>query len=344
MIKQSTLTVHEAVLAKSFLSSYLMEFDSRVANRGLRDAIQFSKGTRLCYSRFLSGTPLRIHPHTNEQMESGIPSCIPRWLFSSHHTVRVGFTILTVSRGFRLDVNIDTEPITRSSLSRPNDISDDDLDYACMVLGIKASYVEWITFHMSAKRGPNGQAIMSAVHDYTLLPSWLKTKIISLAGIGLSQCMTLMDTISAGKHLIIDIWNKSFPRKSKLLRKLSAIKDKEGKTRVIAIFDYWSQSALKPLHDCLMGILRRLPTDCTFNQSSFMKRVPSNGVTYYSFDLSNATDRMPAEFQRRILSRIIGSERSYDWLDIMVKEGFSCPGQTELIKYSVGQPMGAYSS
>jgi hypothetical protein len=33
-----------------------------------------------------------------------------------------------------------------------------------------------------------------------------------------------------------------------IIRKLTGIEDKEGKTRVIAIGDYWSQTALKPLH------------------------------------------------------------------------------------------------
>jgi hypothetical protein len=33
-----------------------------------------------------------------------------------------------------------------------------------------------------------------------------------------------------------------------ILRKISSFPDKEGKTRTIAIFDYFSQTALKPLH------------------------------------------------------------------------------------------------
>lgn len=32
------------------------------------------------------------------------------------------------------------------------------------------------------------------------------------------------------------------------IRKVTGIKDREGKTRVIAILDYWSQTALLPLH------------------------------------------------------------------------------------------------
>jgi hypothetical protein len=33
------------------------------------------------------------------------------------------------------------------------------------------------------------------------------------------------------------------------IRRLSLIKSFEGKTRIIAILDYWSQTVLKPLHN-----------------------------------------------------------------------------------------------
>jgi len=50
------------------------------------------------------------------------------------------------------------------------------------------------------------------------------------------------------------------------LRKLSTVSDIEGKCRVIAIFDYFSQMVLKPIHNSFMDHLREIPTDCTFNQ------------------------------------------------------------------------------
>lgn len=58
-----------------------------------------------------------------------------------------------------------------------------------------------------------------------------------------------------------------------LIRKIVAIPDMEGKSRVIAILDYWSQTALRPLHKFLFGILRRIPQDCTFNQGAFKDSV-----------------------------------------------------------------------
>lgn len=38
-------------------------------------------------------------------------------------------------------------------------------------------------------------------------------------------------------------------QQSKGLRKLTVIPSPEGKSRVIAMLDYWSQSVLKPIHD-----------------------------------------------------------------------------------------------
>lgn len=57
------------------------------------------------------------------------------------------------------------------------------------------------------------------------------------------------------------------------IRKITGIKDREGKTRVIAILDYWSQTALYPLHQWIFGILRKIPQDLTFCQGSFTEKV-----------------------------------------------------------------------
>jgi len=47
------------------------------------------------------------------------------------------------------------------------------------------------------------------------------------------------------------------------LSKISFIAEGGGKTRVIAIGDFYTQNALKGLHNILMKILRRLETDGT---------------------------------------------------------------------------------
>jgi hypothetical protein len=60
---------------------------------------------------------------------------------------------------------------------------------------------------------------------------------------------------------------------------------------------------------------------------------------FYSFDLSAATDRLPIELQFQILA-LLGYD-SVNWRRLL---DFSWSWKDEQIKYSVGQPMGAYSS
>lgn len=128
-----------------------------------------------------------------------------------------------------------------------------------------------------------------------------------------------------------------------LTRKLSIIHDKEGKERVIAIIDYWTQSALKPLHDRIFTILRGLECDLTFNQLGSPSVLPPTGP-YHSLDLSSATDRFPREIQEIILAEMINPEYSQSWSKLMIDQEFYVPWDDNFIKYEVGQPMGAYSS
>jgi hypothetical protein len=66
-----------------------------------------------------------------------------------------------------------------------------------------------------------------------------------------------------------------FPSEDGRIRKLSAIQDKEGKSRVVAVFDYFSQIDLRGVNDQLYKVLKRIPQDCTFNQMSFKEKVKS---------------------------------------------------------------------
>jgi hypothetical protein len=138
-----------------------------------------------------------------------------------------------------------------------------------------------------------------------------------------------------------------FPKKevipTLLPRKLSSFSDSEGKTRTIGILDYWSQNFLKPIHDDLMTILRGIKEDCTFDQTSFIQKLPKEGP-YFSFDLTNATDRLPLSFQKEIIGRLYGKEVTEAWANILVSVPFSLKGHTSPVYYRCGQPMGGYSS
>lgn len=95
-------------------------------------------------------------------------------------------------------------------------------------------------------------------------------------------------------------------------------------------------------------MLESIPADQTFNQGAGLRDLPLDGTrTYYSFDLSSATDRFPVELQRELLSYSLGEEKATAWYDIMVGYPFKYrtpKGVTTEVLYSVGNPMGFYTS
>lgn len=134
--------------------------------------------------------------------------------------------------------------------------------------------------------------------------------------------------------------------------KLGRVLEARGKVRIVAMVDYWTQLVLKPLHDAIFATLKHIKQDGTFNQerplNDLMDRVAISGVKMASFDLSAATDRLPAALQVQILNKfgISGDlwitllDRPY--LRIIKEDGVVI--RTDSYRYAVGQPMGAYSS
>jgi len=97
-----------------------------------------------------------------------------------------------------------------------------------------------------------------------------------------------------------DIFRGVLPYESGRYRKLARVDDKEMKTRVIAILDYFSQTSLKPLHEYLFRVLKKIPQDRTFTQGNFESSL-INAKWFYSVDLTAATDRFPIEFIKMVL-------------------------------------------
>jgi len=140
-----------------------------------------------------------------------------------------------------------------------------------------------------------------------------------------------------------------------------AIKEEAaGKVRVFALIDSWSQSVLKPLHEALFQILKAMPNDGTFNQEASVARSIEKarvaGVAY-SFDLSSATDRLPARLTANIFESIFQiKDMGRAWLQLMTDREFSFGtsilkkypdlviDQENRYRYAVGQPMGGLSS
>lgn len=203
----------------------------------------------------------------------------------------------------------------------------------------------WEKFHFSVKAGPSkGPALLSALSELGSLPGAL---IESIGVIGGTRLRENMETV-LGLLPSLRFGGPFGVMKTEVgvnIRRIVGIEDKEGKTRVIAIGDYWSQTSLKPLHDWIFRILRRIHQDVTFSQGSFVDKVSTwgKGITLYSVDLTSATDRFPIDLICDVLEGVLPSTYVQAWRDVMVGYPFTTPSGKE-VSYSVGNPMGFYSS
>lgn len=119
-----------------------------------------------------------------------------------------------------------------------------------------------------------------------------------------------------------------------------------GKTRIFAIGDYWSQLSLKPIQISLYRTLQSISTDATSNQdlgfSSLIKE--SIGHPTYCFDLSSASDRIPAKMQKFRLQLMSNLHVADSWYKVMTKRDFFIKATGQSVRWSVGQPLGLLSS
>ena len=135
--------------------------------------------------------------------------------------------------------------------------------------------------------------------------------------------------------------------------KLGFLEEAAGKVRVVAMVDPLTQSMLRPLHDWLFSVLRRIPEDGTFDQTAPIELLIQKGVQdVTSYDLSAATDRLPLSLQENLIGWILGEKIARTWASLLVNRDYSFHPRTAekyglkitSVRYAAGQPMGAYSS
>lgn len=310
--------------------------------------IKHLKEMKLLYTRHLCGDPITVSKHLIGIRKDGLPKGFPIlnsiFLHGSNDDVRFVLTCLSLSRTIKAWNELDLSTITNDR--KGTDIPERSLNKFIKLFMkdfmIRPITINWSPkdFHYSIKSGPNGLASWTSVIDAMLLPDSLRENLEFLS-FNLWFEMINWTRFSPGK--IWEVLNKRTKR-DKLInhtRKLSVVQDPDGKTRVIAILDYWSQSWLRLVHNKVFDILKNIPQDRTFTQDP---KVEFQGP-YYSFDLSAATDRFPLSFQQRVMRYLFASNaKAIAWAELLVKEPFLTPDGSTTITYKVGQPMGAYSS
>jgi hypothetical protein len=149
----------------------------------------------------------------------------------------------------------------------------------------------------------------------------------------------------------VDVKDPEIP--GPILGRLHPIPEAAGKVRVVAIVDYFTQIAMKPVHSHLLSILRKIKTDATFDQSGRVNEYYNcNHSRHWSYDLKAATDLIPRALYLEVLTPLLvapsetGGEarkRAELWVDVMSDREFLSPSKDLWVKYGTGLPMGAYS-
>jgi len=227
------------------------------------------------------------------QTKDGIPTLfqdlIPIIRNKQKEQIQVVLSLLILGRLYTNVGVLDVKSIIQLPSSHYVDnITDSEIeDFVCSNKLI-LNEVSEPEFYIRTSVGPCGPAMTSIIQEAKSLPNDLYEIIVN----GLPPDMVeVLDQCRKEECYSI----QSFQQKDiNSIRKITVVEDKEGKNRVIAIFDYWSQLVLKPLHKDLMILLKNLKQDCTFNQTGNVQTFLGNNKSdFYSLDLKNATDRFP---------------------------------------------------
>jgi len=338
---------HSTKIQKSDINLILHRMDVWYNSRGPVWTSDYIKLARLCVTRFIAGQPIP-EPRGIATTTDGLPRVLPH---SVRELVRAGsprdisaiLTVLSVNRGI-----LGGKPVNYSDIEDGwtgkwpigfRDFIAEELK--AMGAWRIEQHLETTGFHWSTKSGPNGQALTSCLEDLINLPDTLVKSIITIS----PWLEPVMSRLLSWKDM--PLWDvlRSVTKSTDKgrFRKLSIKPDREAKSRVFGILDYWSQCALLPLHKLVFQLLKMFSTDCTFEQGRGLTLRAPQGHSYHSFDLSSATDRYPMEIQEFLVSCMISPKYSSAWKNILIGYEFLDPKGNPRT-YRTGQPMGAHSS
>jgi len=314
---------------------------------GLIHTIKYYKQMRLHCTRYICGHPLLSNNMSIGLTKDGWPK---KLLFlkpfvdkGTTSDLKFVLTILNFSRSWILNKNewSKVKPDYHSIIDPPKGrytIPGGFINKFVKEFALKKPLPSFSkdNIYLTTKSGPEGSALVTSYH------SLLQYSYEEMQNIfNLTDQEGVDFFCKSYKHA----WdNNLFSIKCKSNGKLSFVKDPESKLRIIAISDYFTQLYLKPIHNIVLNILKNnfKYNDRTFTQSP-LHEWENNEESFWSLDLSSATDRFPIDLQRRLLVRIFNENFASSWRYILSNRQFVTP-EGNLVKYSTGQPMGTYSS
>nr|AHX84132.1 RNA-dependent RNA polymerase [Sclerotinia sclerotiorum mitovirus 5] len=344
------LLFHNRIIGKRFIR----QVESMRKQSGLPFTIKYMKTVRLHVTRYISGEPLRSNSSL-VSLTNGFPS---KFLYlkdfidrGDPKMIRFVLTLMGYTRSIKPTskekslVSVDYSSISSPFKGRKGFKIPDEFIKEFIKKYNLGLYIKWDNslHYISNKSSPLGKATLTGPFALFHMGHWnldMLEHFRKLIGDGSFKIMI-------GEFLeVVFKDHRAFHTgcSTNGIGKISVIEDPELKMRPIAMVDYYSQLVLRPIHDGILQKLKNLPQDRTFTQDPFNKWGKTMGHKFWSLDLTSATDRFPISLQERVISHLLSDDdKARAWRDILIERDYKLP-DGNLTRYSVGQPMGAYSS
>jgi hypothetical protein len=325
------------------VSKYLTRMDRKIQSEGKTKTCEYYKSLHKCATNIVLHSALPVIPFCKSNKE-GIPldlTPVLSFIMSDDARLqRIGLTITRMYEKIVLPKQWNPLPITEEGPKISEQLISEFKEFCSdwtVKIGARNVVLERLDkIKGRLVRGPNGPGIVTSHYDARAVYDD-KTLYQNLSRLAtLMGCKWIIDLMY---DLAIETPNKGF-----CTGRISLIQEGGGKTRTIAIGDYWTQNVLQTIHDKLMSTLRRLRTDGTYDQGNQVERIStlSKGHKTFCFDLSNATDRFPLVLQEILLSFVFTNEIAHYWSEVLRSRSFKY--QNDEVSWKVGQPLGLLSS
>jgi hypothetical protein len=322
--------------------SYKKLIDFQYTNYGEKEGIKRLKLYQLWIRNETLGLP-RIELPFHKLDKIGFPKVFRPWrnliTDTDPNSKRYLNTIFGTVKGLTLPVSKNTETITSPSEIYDTSVIKDFCKYLESWNGVRSTKLELqANFLLRSTKGPNGPAVITSLDDINALQGEKELignvrELIKLTCI--PEIVAYFDKKSEGQE----------PKG--ICSRLRFIPDKAGKTRVVAIADYWSQLCLYPVHKEFITQLRGMSSDCTYRQghlATILKQKTGSGEYVGTADISAFTDRFPREPQKVLIHRVFGPRVAEAWIKVIHERKFTVDSSDSVISYRVGTPIGLYSS
>jgi hypothetical protein len=359
--KQNFRSIYKDQTLHLVCDNYLNHMNAMISNHGVEQTIIFHKEVL----RFMQQSCMDQKTTFNQnifwtKIRNGYPSFLIKGIKTPFpelmKDLRFRQGVLTVCNAFKLlkspisyDVSTITQVNPKSQTKRYAELIEDIANH--FETFIKGRFVK--PFELNSSRNPIFVTPKASAQGSNAMGY---TSILDAIACAESELRKVQDEIaklvftSEAYSKWTDLYNDSLSEKNPdekytdVTGRLHFLQEGGGKTRVICIPDIWTQSVLKPIHDYLMKVLKKLPCDGTFSHPKISKRVRKYTKTgkLYCYDLRAATDRMPVDLQVAIMEKLLPENLSTHWKTLLVDREFNYPGGQ--LRYAVGQPMGMLSS